>query len=120
MDTSIIFMRLYHKIFDKSILTPLEPISTKKVKIVWHTCKDLKVINETDFHQVIKFENHKKHNYSEIRNANCFKFSGHFEIIILHIIFGDVRQLFIEKHLILSKKCECAKFTFFNQIFSSF
>ena len=34
--------------------------------------------------------------------------------------FGDVRQLFIEKHLILSKKCECAKFTFINQISSSF
>ena len=65
---------------------------------------DLKVVNEANFHQVIMFENHKKHNYSEIRNANCFTFSGHFEIIISHIIFGDVRQLFIEKHIILSKK----------------
>ena len=57
---NVVLIRLKHKIFEKSILTSVDPIFSKKVKVVWHSCKDFVVVNGVNFGQNLTFKVHKK------------------------------------------------------------
>ena len=118
-DKGIVLIRLSHKYFEKAILSPVEPITSKMVKTIWHTSFHLIVVNGTNFDQVINFEILKRFNCSEINHASFFEFSEHFELMISHIIFDLkwCKTITYWKKINSSLEIWVSQMHFLNQVF---